>query len=61
MAVWTLGINHTTAPVDLRGRWHEAHFKNNNPITLELACGGGEYFPPEFVLRASAFGLPSSF
>lgn len=30
-------------PVDLRGRWHEQHFKNNHPITLELACGGGEY------------------
>ncbi len=30
-------------PVDLKGRWHEQHFKNNNPITLELAAGGGEY------------------
>jgi tRNA (guanine-N7-)-methyltransferase len=30
-------------PIDLRGRWREDHFKNNNPITLELACGGGEY------------------
>lgn len=30
-------------PVDLKGRWAETHFKNNNPITLELACGGGEY------------------
>ena len=29
--------------VDLKGRWQEAHFKNGNPITLELACGGGEY------------------
>ena len=29
--------------VDLRGRWQEQHFKNQNPITLELACGGGEY------------------
>ena len=29
--------------VDLRGRWNEAHFHNNHPITLELACGGGEY------------------
>ncbi len=30
-------------PVDLKGRWHSAHFNNNNPITLELACGAGEY------------------
>lgn len=30
-------------PVDLKGHWQEKHFKNNNPITLELACGGGEY------------------
>jgi tRNA (guanine-N7-)-methyltransferase len=29
--------------VDLQGRWHELHFKNDNPITVELACGGGEY------------------
>ena len=26
----------------LKGRWNE-FFKNNNPITLELACGKGEY------------------
>jgi tRNA (guanine-N7-)-methyltransferase len=30
-------------PVDLKGRWQTAHFKNDYPITLELACGGGEY------------------
>jgi tRNA (guanine-N7-)-methyltransferase len=30
-------------PVDLKGKWRQEHFKNNNPITLELACGGGEY------------------
>jgi tRNA (guanine-N7-)-methyltransferase len=29
--------------IDLKGKWNELHFKNNNPITLELACGGGEY------------------
>lgn len=29
-------------PKDISGRWNE-HFKNNNPITLELACGKGEY------------------
>lgn len=31
------------ATVDLRGRWAESHFGNSNPITLELACGRGEY------------------
>jgi len=30
-------------PVDLKGRWAQDHFKNDHPITLELACGGGEY------------------
>lgn len=30
-------------PVELKGRWNEQHFKNDLPITLELACGGGEY------------------
>jgi tRNA (guanine-N7-)-methyltransferase len=29
-------------PEGMAGRWHE-HFKNNHPITLELACGKGEY------------------
>jgi tRNA (guanine-N7-)-methyltransferase len=27
----------------LKGKWHETVFKNQNPITLELACGRGEY------------------
>jgi tRNA (guanine-N7-)-methyltransferase len=30
-------------PVDLKGRWGLQHFGNERPITLELACGGGEY------------------
>lgn len=29
-------------PEDMRGKWKD-HFQNNNPITLELACGKGEY------------------
>ena len=29
-------------PQGITGRWHE-HFKNTHPITLELACGKGEY------------------
>ncbi|MBQ0019501.1 MAG: tRNA (guanosine(46)-N7)-methyltransferase TrmB [Bacteroidales bacterium] len=28
---------------DLRGKWHEKFFHNNNPIVLELGCGRGEY------------------
>jgi tRNA (guanine-N7-)-methyltransferase len=27
----------------IKGNWHHQFFKNNNPITLELACGRGEY------------------
>jgi tRNA (guanine-N7-)-methyltransferase len=27
----------------IKGRWNEVQFKNDNPITLELACGRGEY------------------
>lgn len=30
-------------PLDLKGRWHERCFKNDHAITLELACGKGEY------------------
>jgi tRNA (guanine-N7-)-methyltransferase len=29
--------------VDIKGRWLADYFKNDNPITLELACGRGEY------------------
>jgi tRNA (guanine-N7-)-methyltransferase len=27
----------------IKGKWHDDYFKNSNPITLELACGSGEY------------------
>ena len=30
-------------PLDLKGHWNETHFRAGQPITLELACGGGEY------------------
>ena len=30
-------------PFAMRGHWHEQYFKNENPITLELGCGKGEY------------------
>lgn len=29
-------------PLNMAGNWHD-FFENNNPITLELACGKGEY------------------
>ena len=29
-------------PTDIAGGW-SAHFKNNHPVVLELACGKGEY------------------
>jgi len=28
---------------DMRGRWREEYFHNDNPIVLELGCGKGEY------------------
>lgn len=30
-------------PFEMKGKWHENFFKNNNPIVLELGCGRGEY------------------
>jgi len=30
-------------PVEMKGKWQASHFKNDKPITLELACGKGEY------------------
>ena len=27
----------------VKGRWNTEHFRNNNPIVLELGCGRGEY------------------
>lgn len=31
------------AAVERKGRWGSEHFKNDQPICLELACGRGEY------------------
>ncbi len=28
---------------ELKGKWNDSFFKNNNPIVLELGCGKGEY------------------
>ena len=36
-------IGQNGVPVDLKGKWRALHFKNDQPITLELACGRGEY------------------
>tara|TARA_R110002072_G_scaffold281965_2_gene444648 strand:+ start:21799 stop:22467 length:669 start_codon:yes stop_codon:yes gene_type:complete len=30
-------------PFPMKGKWREEHFKNDNPIVLELGCGKGEY------------------
>ena len=29
--------------ISIKGYWNKIHFKNQNPIVLELACGRGEY------------------
>ncbi len=36
-----VGINDEV--VDYKGVWSKEFFKNENPLVLELACGGGEY------------------
>ena len=30
-------------PFDMKGKWREEYFHNDNPIVLELGCGKGEY------------------
>ena len=30
-------------PFEMKGKWREEFFKNDNPIVLELGCGKGEY------------------
>lgn len=30
-------------PFEMKGRWREEYFHNDNPIVLELGCGKGEY------------------
>jgi tRNA (guanine-N7-)-methyltransferase len=36
-------VNADLVPVQMQGKWKSDFFKNENPITIELACGGGEY------------------
>lgn len=35
-------IDHQGSQLDMKGKWKQ-HFGNNNPITLEVACGKGHY------------------
>lgn len=37
------GLQGKDGAIDLKGKWQELHFKNDKPLTLELACGRGEY------------------
>lgn len=37
------GVAVDEAPFEMRGKWHEKFFNNDNPIVLELGCGRGEY------------------
>jgi tRNA (guanine-N7-)-methyltransferase len=39
--VHLIGVGGQELPVT--PGWLQQHFGNNNPVTLELACGGGEY------------------
>lgn len=37
-------MNHVLEfPENIKGNWSKEFFKNDKPIVLELACGGGEY------------------
>jgi tRNA (guanine-N7-)-methyltransferase len=36
-------VDHNRETVNLKGKWNEQYFKRESPITLELACGKGEY------------------
>ena len=36
-------VNHKGEQLDLKGKWKEVVFHNENPIVLELACGKGDY------------------
>lgn len=43
----------------IKGRWHEDYFQNNHPITLELACGRGEFSSAfaEHILERNFIGV----
>jgi tRNA (guanine-N7-)-methyltransferase len=39
----SLLIAQNGVETEMKSKWKSDYFKNDNPITLELACGGGEY------------------
>lgn len=41
--VFQLPYLHSSDDFELKGKWREEYFKNNNPLVLELGCGKGEY------------------
>src|ERR1039458_3786660 len=41
--VYEFAFDELGAGFKLKGKWNEGHFKNRNPIVLELGCGKGEY------------------
>ncbi len=41
--VFELPYLHKSDDFQLKGKWREEYFKNNNPLVLELGCGKGEY------------------
>lgn len=36
-------VNHLQQELEMQGKWKRDFFKNENPLTLELACGKGDY------------------
>ena len=36
-------VNHLQQELEMKGKWKNTVFKNGNPLTLELACGKGDY------------------
>lgn len=36
-------LGHEGEEINLKGNWKSKHFKNDNSLVLELACGRGEY------------------
>ena len=40
---FTLYYQNIQEGLPIKGKWHEAYFRNDHPIVLELGCGKGEY------------------
>ncbi|MCX6197748.1 MAG: tRNA (guanosine(46)-N7)-methyltransferase TrmB [Bacteroidetes bacterium] len=36
-------VNHLQQELEMKGKWKNTVFKNENPLNLELACGKGDY------------------